>query len=134
VGEAADLYHRAWDAVRRREMNEILDCFSSDAEFRAAILSGAEGEALLRGTEGVRSVFETMFDTWERFEARPIDLKERGSELFAVMELNVSGRESGVDLRQPYVQILTAREGRIARLWNYLDIDEARADWKSRAA
>jgi hypothetical protein len=95
---------------------------------QSAEMPGTAGE--FHGYEGLAAVNRELYESWERIDWRPVEVRDLGAGRYLVL-LETNGRSrSGVELggRDGEIgHIVTLRDGKAARLDTYLGWDTARA-------
>jgi ketosteroid isomerase-like protein len=118
------LAQQGYEAASRGDFDGVMSLFAADAVYD---LSDA-GLGTFEGVEAIRRFFEDWHGSWEerRFEEEEILDLGHGVVLSIVRE---SGRLVGGDGRveQRLAQLATWANGKIERLKDYRDLDEARA-------
>jgi ketosteroid isomerase-like protein len=117
------------DAVRRQhehfgQTGEILsEIYDSDAEWIAA-REDPDAETH-RGLEAIRAYFAQWTGTFESIDFRSKELLDGGIKVFAWIRVSGKGTSSGVPVEMEQAQIWTFREGKVLRVEEYFDRDEA---------
>ena len=119
-----ELARTGWDIWRRRDFDRLEELAVEDFEFVPAIAASVEGGAV-HGIEGSRRFFESLDETWESFEIDADEFREVGDRVLVDGRVRARGRGSGVDLEQPFLQVVWFRDGKIARVQSFLDRDQA---------
>ena len=79
-----------------------------------------------RGQVRVRSMLESLFDTWEHYRLEPEDVRAVGDDrVLAVVREVARGRASGASVESRWGYVMTLRDGKLARVEAYRDPDEA---------
>jgi ketosteroid isomerase-like protein len=111
------------DAYNRRDFDEVMRFFASDAVYMAAA-----GMGTLEGIAAIRGFFQDWIDSYEEYRAEIDEFVDFGNGI-ALTVLNLKGRPLGSngEVRLQYATVGTAVESLIVHMTNYTDIDEARA-------
>jgi ketosteroid isomerase-like protein len=64
-------------------------------------------------------------EAWEEFSDEIDEVIDVGGPVVAAVTVKGRGRESGMDISQRLFHVIEVRDGKILRLWEYLDRDEA---------
>jgi ketosteroid isomerase-like protein len=86
-----DLVYRAFDAVNRRDIDAFLALMSPEIVFVPRLLAVEGGE--LRGHEGVREWWDSIFNAFPDFEATVLEI--RAVDSFTIGRMRYRGRGSG---------------------------------------
>ncbi|MGH2922622.1 MAG: nuclear transport factor 2 family protein [Solirubrobacterales bacterium] len=109
--------------VASRLAEEFDEVFHRD--FETVDPTGTVTARSLRGMSGYVEGFREWFSSWESWEVVAEDFIESGDKVLVVLE--VTGRSrSDVEISQRAANVLTFRDGRVARVEIHLDLDAAR--------
>ena len=109
-----------WNSGLRTADPEFLD---PELEVRSALTG-----SVYRGEEGVQrwaAEIDDQFEHWEVIVAGTAQV--RPGLLIVQGEIRATGRGSGVDIDQPASWLVHLRDGRIARIDNFIGVDSAAA-------
>jgi ketosteroid isomerase-like protein len=73
----------------------------------------------------MRRYFERWLDSWDDFRVVPTELRESGEDVFVAFAMNGRGRGSGVEVTREGFQVWHFRDGRGARIDEYVDRADA---------
>ncbi|MDQ3729062.1 MAG: nuclear transport factor 2 family protein [Actinomycetota bacterium] len=105
-----ELAERAFDAVRRGDLDGFLALIDPDVQF-TSLITEADRRSY-SGHEGVRDWFSTVRTTFEEFESHPEEIREIGGPL--IVRLRMEGTLGGVRIKQTMWQAVRVRAGLIA--------------------
>jgi ketosteroid isomerase-like protein len=119
-----DLVHRAFDAVNRRDIDAFLALMSPDVVFVPRLLAVEGGE--LRGHEGVRKWWVSIFDAFPDFEATVLEV--RAADTFTISNMRYRGRGGGssAPFEESIWLVSNWQDGRSVWAKSYRDEAEAR--------
>jgi len=100
------------DALRRGDVEAILDTVSEDVVFIAA-RSAVEGA--YHGHGGLRRFVADNAENFELFEPRYDDVRDLGDRVLAFGRFRIRARGSGVETTFPVAGIATYRDGKLVR-------------------
>ena len=86
---------------------------------------GVPGGGEFGGFDQVRQGFRGWLSSWERYRLELIKLVQRGDRYFAAVQGSGRGVMSGAYAEDLFFQVWTFRGGRIVRIENFADRDEA---------
>jgi ketosteroid isomerase-like protein len=92
--ENVEIVRRAWDAITRRDLDGFLALMDSEVVAEPRILA-VEGGAL-RGHDGIREWWESVFGAFPDFDAEVIEIREGGH--MTISNVRVRGRGAGSDV------------------------------------
>jgi ketosteroid isomerase-like protein len=122
--DLVDFQRRAIEAGSRRDIDLAMSFYGSDSIWDTTPL----GMGVYAGRSEIRGFFEDWLASFEDFEMEPEELVDLGNGVgFGVVSQRGRplGSESYVGFR--YAQVVVTRDGVVAHLTTYADIDQARA-------
>jgi ketosteroid isomerase-like protein len=121
-----DAFRRAVEAYERNDDAVLVEMFDAGVELRPALLVRLGGKATVyQGHDGVR---EWLRDTDETFAERSValfEIRDLGTRVVAHGRTRFVGRGSGIATESPLAWVVDFRDGKVIRLWSYLDPHEA---------
>lgn len=121
-----DVVRQFYEAYNARDESRWAPLLTSDFEFRS-IFVNVEGRSY-RGIDGVRQYFRDLADTWEQFQLEVEDIRDAGDDrVLGLMQIHGRGAASGVVIDPKIAAVFDMRDGRISRVYTYMDPDEALA-------
>jgi ketosteroid isomerase-like protein len=120
-----DLIATGVAAFNAGDIDGMLAPFHPEVEFQPlrAVLEGT----IYRGHEGFRRWLEDMAEDWREFALETIDVSDLGGGRVLVHgRVRARGRASGVELEATGAWLCQMRDGLIARLRFYRDVESAR--------
>ena len=88
------------------------------------VLLGGEA-AVYRGHEGARHGIRELEEAFTELRAEPVEFRDLGERVVAIGHLHGRGKESGVVTESPIVWLVDFEDGKVVRIREYLDPDEA---------
>jgi ketosteroid isomerase-like protein len=122
----------AFRAFERRDMNAIEELCTPDVEFdwSRRLLD----PTITRGFDGIRRFFEEMDGIFEEILFDEEEVLEFGDEVLLVSTGRFRGRTSGVDVTAHGANLMTIRDGKLARFRFYQSKEDALEDLASEGA
>jgi uncharacterized protein len=96
-----------------------------DAEYRSA--REDPESATYRGIDAIRQQFDRWHEAYPDLRAEVQQVKANGAHVFLWVRLTGHGAASGVPIDMQMAHVCTVRDGKVARLAEYLDRAEALA-------
>ena len=96
--------------------------YEPDAEYQPV----EEAEAV-QGHEALVGWHRRWFDAWNEFRAKPDEVLTKDEVVFAAVSTQARGGGSGTEVEQRFYHVTDVRNGRIGRIREYLDRNEALA-------
>jgi uncharacterized protein len=120
-----ELVRRSFDAIRRKDLDTLLDLADPEVVFVNPDYAVETGTRV--GHEGIRIVFDAMFDAFEELRFEPTELIDLGDRVVAIGRMVAKAKGSGVGVNQSFGQTLGVREGKLTRVEWFNDADQAMA-------
>jgi ketosteroid isomerase-like protein len=122
--ENVEIVQRAFDAIRRRDIEALLALYDADIEFLP--LTGTRVESGgYAGHAGVRSYFEEVAEVWEEMRPYADTTRPVGDHVLVMGGCAVRGIGSGALSDDPMAWVITLDDGKIVRHRGYGSADEA---------
>ncbi len=124
--ENVETFKRGVDAYNRRDVEALLEELHPRVEWRPLlpVLLGGEA-AIYRGHEGARQGIRELEEAFTELRAEPAEFRDLGERVVAIGRLYGRGKESGVETVSPNVWVVDFEDGKVVRIREYLDPDEA---------
>jgi ketosteroid isomerase-like protein len=119
-----DLVYRAFDAVNRRDIDGFLALMSPEIVFIPRLLSVEGGE--LRGHDGVREWWTSIFDAFPDFEATVLEARAIDGTTLSRMRYRGSGGGSSAPFEESIWLVSNWRDGKSVWARSFRDRAEAR--------
>jgi ketosteroid isomerase-like protein len=119
--ETARRGYRAW---AEGDWATVFEDSTPDLEFVPAVAASVEGGSIT-GQDEIRRFFTELRETWERFEIEMNEFREVGDRVMGIGRLTARGRGSELELDQPIYSVAWFRDGKIARMQSFLDLEAA---------
>lgn len=114
----------AIDAWNRRDLEDFLEAWHPEAEWRPAFPQGTEGAgSLVRGREAIRQAWDNVRAAWAEYRLEVEDAKVVGDALLVLGHLYARGISSGVEVDSPWSAVVRFRDGMAVSAWDWLDHD-----------
>jgi ketosteroid isomerase-like protein len=115
----------AWNAD---DLDALLIELDADIEWHPSIQPGLEGKeaAVFRGHEGARKSWREFHgETWESVKNRPQEIRDLGDSVLLLGQMDLTARATGIEFSQELGELIEFREGKIARIRDFLTHAEA---------
>ena len=119
-----DAVRRLWAAFTKRDWDAFSATFDREVEYKPV-----EEHVVYRGPEAITVYAQRWLEVWERFtaEVEQIERTPEEDRVFAAMRLRGTGKGSGVETVEPLYWVADLRGGRLYRISEYNNRDEALA-------
>jgi ketosteroid isomerase-like protein len=128
VPAGADVVRQAYDALRRRDYDELAEL--ADPEFEMDLTDRVLNPATYHGAEGLGRFLEEVAELWTSMDIEVEQMLERGDEVLALLLVKLKGRGSGVELESRIAQRWTLRDGKLLRMRLRSDAEAGRAEFE----
>ena len=125
-----EVLRRAYEALTRRDFAALDELADPDLEMDLS--ERVLNPATYRGAEGLLQFLGEIDELWEWMRIEVERVLERGDELLAVLLVTVKGRGSGVEIESRIAQRWTLRDGKLRRMYLYVDAEAAVAEFEAR--
>jgi ketosteroid isomerase-like protein len=112
--ENVEVIRRLYAAVEGGDLAAALQLFHPDVEWSPT-------EGTFRGIEGVGQSFIEWMEPWDEHSVELEEAIGGGDTVLATVHLTARGAQSGMEIDQRFFQVHTVRDGKIARMKEYLD-------------
>jgi len=122
--DLVELARRSVESAGKRDLDAIMAFFTPDAVWDASPM----GIGTFEGQAAIRGFWEDWISSYEDFELQTVEAHDLGNGVsfgVAVQRGRLLGSSGQLELR--YAAVNEWEDGKIARITNYTDIDEARA-------
>ena len=124
--EDVEVARRAFDSFNRRDLASAVAAFHPDAEW-IPYLAALE-EHSYRGRDQIEAMWRDVLKNFPDFRIELVELVTvRGNTLVFEVEFQGMGVASGADTRTTVFQVVSFRDGRVARVEGFRDRREALA-------
>ncbi len=123
--DLVELVRRSVEAADRRDLDAHMAFYAPDAVWDASPM----GIGTFEGQAAMRGFWEDWLSSYEGWELQTVEVQDLGTGVtFAVLDQRgrLVGSSGEIELR--YAAVTEWKDGKIARITNYTDIDMARAD------
>jgi ketosteroid isomerase-like protein len=121
--ESARMAYEAWN---RRELQSVLDLFHPDVVWEENLQVFPGMDRIYRGHEGFLKWDRDAFsEVWESIAVEPLEFIDAGDHVVVLTRLFGRGVGSGVNVDMATYNVLTFRDGKVARRRLYADRADA---------
>ena len=120
-----EVVRRACTAWAGGDPDAAWEVFHPDVEWDTTHFEAWPDNAVYRGEAEVRGFLDEWLASWDSYEAGFEDLLDAGDRVVAFWWQRMVGRRSGVPVKLDSAQIWTVHDGKVLRIDNYTDRQEA---------
>ena len=124
MSQNVEIVRRAVEAWNERDAGSWLTYASPEIEWLPAGPAAVE-RAVYRGYDEVASGFESVWQTWERFQFEEFEIRDLGESVLWLGRLKMTGAASHVELDQEFAFWFALGAGKLARVQAFLAWAEA---------
>ena len=122
--ENVERTHRFYDAMNRGDLEATLALTHPEGEFIPRLL-GVEGGGTLRGHDGVREWWQSIFSAFPDFNATLLEVRAVADATISNVRFRGRGGESGVPFEDTIWQVARWRDGKAIWIKSFRDRAEA---------
>jgi ketosteroid isomerase-like protein len=118
-------YNAAMDAPNTREAVSDWVEAAVDPEIEWVPEASTPETQTFHGVDGVTAFFDLLFDAFDYAHQWPERFIDCGDRDLVFVRLEARGRTTGLELSEPWAHLVTVRNGRVSRLEQFRNRDEA---------
>ena len=104
----------------------MLDEVDAEVEWHPATVGSLGGEAtVFRGHIGIRELFRDLYEAFGVSQADYWEIRDLGDRIVALGHWITRGEGSGAETATPLGFVADFRNGKLTRIWTYLDPQQA---------
>lgn len=121
-----EIVTRVFEAWNEGDLEDVLPFVAEGIEWLEVEGVPDSTGAEVHGRAQVRSMLESLYETWEHYRLEPEEVRAVGEDrVVAVLREVARGRASGIDVASRWGYVITFRDGQVARVEAYRDPDHA---------
>jgi ketosteroid isomerase-like protein len=132
IDDPTELVQRAIEAWNRGDTDSLIELADPDIEMTPVVNASVAGRPY-RGHDGVRRFVRDYREAFEDFELHSGEVHRFGEFIVWTGMVRAKGRDSGVELDQPFATVSELRGEKTVRFRSYLDPDAAMRAAEERA-
>jgi ketosteroid isomerase-like protein len=122
--ENLDLVRRGLDAYQRRDVQGMCDVAHAQCELFTFTVGVVEAQPFV-GHAGIANWMSQELEPWEEWRLEPGEIREVGERVLVRTTVTARGQGSSVKLTADAGVVFEFQDGRIMRLWSYLNWNDA---------
>ena len=124
--ENVEIVSAVFDAWNEGSLETVLPFVAEGIEWLEVEGRPESAGLEVRGKARVRSMLESLYETWQRYRLEPEEVQAVGDDrVVAVLREVARGRASGVDVESRWGYVITFRDGKLGRVEAYRNPDHA---------
>jgi ketosteroid isomerase-like protein len=116
-----EITQEIYDAFNQRDFDSMLAHAEPEFEVHDRDRTGL----VHRGHDGWRSFIREWMETWDSYTVEVEEIKRNGDHVFIYLMQHGVGKESGIEFREHFSQVLTFSGEKVVRFAIYVDRAEA---------
>jgi ketosteroid isomerase-like protein len=132
VNQNVEVVWRVFDALRRRDIEAVLQECDPEVEFMS-LIGQIDGRSY-HGHDGMRAFFSELMETWDVWIPRAERVHVAGDDVLAIGSSQVRGSGSGVEITIGWGTVVRLHEGRVLEARMYPTVEEATAAFQALPA
>jgi ketosteroid isomerase-like protein len=125
-GANAEVVFRGYEALNRGDIDAALELMQPDIEWHTYLVPGPGG-GCYRGHDGVRELWGDARNIFGDFRNEPRAIADLGDQIAVAVVLCGRGKASGVEVEARIAHLFTFRDGLVASVRSFENMDEALA-------
>ena len=117
--------------MARGDLEAIFELYAEDIDYDLT-QSGSPFSERVVGHEPIREMWRVWLRNWDDYRAEPLEFVEDGEMVFVRVHVTATSRSLGIPIDAHSADIFTIRDGRIARIASYSDVEVAHRAWNAR--
>ena len=124
--ENVEAFQRAASAYNDRDIDAFLEAFDPEVEWHSLTQVMFGGEmSVYRGHRGIREGVREMHEVLAELQLEYLEIRDLGERIVVIGRVTGRGRTSGAEVESPINWVVDFRDGKVARMRDYLDRAEA---------
>ena len=111
-----DVLKQGYEAFGRGDLEGATDNFADDIRWENPETPQLPNSGVIEGKEAVKQVFAELGDYWESFSIVPDEFVERGDTVVVLSHSEAKGKDTGKEVKLPWVHVWRFREGKVTEV------------------
>jgi ketosteroid isomerase-like protein len=124
VAENVDTLKKGFDAFNSGDIDTVKETFHEEVTWEGPNTTEVPGGGKTEGLEDVINMFGEIQDQWEEFQATPDEFIDAGDTVIVLGHVTGKNKESGKELKTPFVHVWRMDDGKAKRVQALLDTHE----------
>jgi uncharacterized protein len=116
MGQNADTVKQAWEAYGRGDFEGAVQFFHDNARWEGSNSQRVPGGGTFEGRDQIRDMAAGLADPWESFQPTPDEFIEQGDTVIVLGHTEARAKETGREVKVPFVQVWRLRDGKAERV------------------
>jgi uncharacterized protein (TIGR02246 family) len=120
-----EIVRAIFDAWNDGDLDSAMDLMSEDVHWLE--VEGRPERPETSGRETLRQGLESLFEAWEYYRLEPLEIRDAGDQVVAVLREVARGHTSGVEVEGRWGYVITVHAGQVTQVEAYRDPQAALA-------
>jgi uncharacterized protein len=112
----ADTLKQGYEAFGRGDLDAATQNFADDIRWENPEAPQIPNNGVTEGKEQVKQLFASLGDYWESFSITPDEFIESGDVVVVLSHSEAKGKETGKEVKLPWVHVWRFRDGQISEV------------------
>jgi ketosteroid isomerase-like protein len=121
MGANTDTLKQGYEAYGRGDIDAAMENWNDDIQWENPNAQQLPYPGVTRGKDDVRKLLEEFPTYWERVEVSPDEFIEDGDTVVVLGHVEATGKETGREVKYPFVHIWRFSDGTVNRMQNLFD-------------
>ena len=111
-----DTLREGYEAFGRGDLDAAVESFSDDIRWENPEAPQMPQNGVTEGKDAVKQLFAEVGDYWESFSITPDEVVESGDTVVVLSHSEAKGKETGKEVKLPWVHVWHFRDGKAAEV------------------
>jgi len=112
----ADILREGYEAFGRGDLDGAVENFADDIRWENPEAPQLPNNGVTEGKDAVKELFANLFNYWESFSIAPDEFIEDGDTVVVLSHSESKGKETGKEVKLPWVHVWRFRDGKAAEV------------------
>ena len=124
MAENVDALKKAFDGFNSGDADAVAEVYQDDAKWEGPNTQEVPGGGTTEGKDKILEMLGGIQEDWEDFQATPDEFIDAGDTVIVLGHISGKHKESGKDLKTPFVHVWRMSDGKAKRVQALLDTHE----------
>jgi uncharacterized protein len=121
MGANTDILRQGYEAYGRGDIDGAMENWADDIEWDNPNAQQLPYPGVTRGKDDVRKLLEEFPTYWEQVDVSPDEFIEDGDTVVVLGHVEATGKETGNQVKYPFVHVWRFSGGKVNRMQNLFD-------------
>ncbi|MFL5911605.1 MAG: nuclear transport factor 2 family protein [Gaiellaceae bacterium] len=124
MAENVDALKKAFDGFNSGDQDAIAEVYEDDAKWEGPNNEDVPGGGTTEGKDKILEMLGGIQEDWDEFQATPDEFIDAGDTVIVLGHVTAKHKESGSDLKTPFVHVWRMSDGKAKRVQALVDTHE----------